>query len=99
MLRHPLCVAAGHQAQFKGQLRFSVPHPLPHPQRLMPMAAVGLGQQLTTLDVTLNPRVAGLKPSKTMFLTDLASSMKNEQGLDVSAPIIILYIIFDGAAL
>jgi hypothetical protein len=34
------------------------------------------------VDQTLNPLVAGLKVSKTMALTDLASSMK-EQGIDV----------------
>jgi aspartate/glutamate/aspartate-prephenate aminotransferase len=34
------------------------------------------------VDQTLNPRVAALKPSKTMALTDLATSLK-EQGVDV----------------
>jgi len=35
------------------------------------------------VDQTINPAVAALKPSKTMALTDLALSMK-EQGVDVS---------------
>ncbi len=35
------------------------------------------------VDQTLNPRVAGLKLSKTMALTDMARSMK-EAGVDVS---------------
>lgn len=35
------------------------------------------------VDGTLNPVVSNLKPSKTMALTDLATSMK-EQGIDVS---------------
>jgi aspartate/glutamate/aspartate-prephenate aminotransferase len=34
------------------------------------------------VDQTLNPRVAALKPSKTMALTDLATSLK-EQGVDI----------------
>ena len=34
------------------------------------------------VDTTLNPMVAAVKPSKTMALTDLASSLK-EQGVDV----------------
>lgn len=34
------------------------------------------------VDTTLNPRVAALKPSKTMALTDLASSMQ-QKGIDV----------------
>lgn len=41
------------------------------------VAATGNG-----VDLTLNPRVASLKPSKTMALTDLATSLK-EQGVDV----------------
>jgi aspartate/glutamate/aspartate-prephenate aminotransferase len=35
------------------------------------------------VDQSINPAVAALKPSKTMALTDLALSMK-EQGADVS---------------
>lgn len=35
------------------------------------------------VDLTINPAVSALKPSKTMALTDLALSMK-EQGIDVS---------------
>jgi aspartate/glutamate/aspartate-prephenate aminotransferase len=35
-----------------------------------------------SVDQTLNPAVASVKPSKTMALTDLATSMK-EQGIDV----------------
>ena len=34
------------------------------------------------VDETLNPRVTALKPSKTMALTDLASSMR-DSGVDV----------------
>lgn len=34
------------------------------------------------VDTTLNPRVVALKPSKTMALTDLASSMR-EKGIDI----------------
>lgn len=34
------------------------------------------------VESTLNPRVVALKPSKTMALTDLASSMR-EKGIDV----------------
>jgi aspartate/methionine/tyrosine aminotransferase len=37
---------------------------------------------VATVDVKLNPRVAGLQISKTMALTDLASSMR-EAGQDV----------------
>ncbi len=36
----------------------------------------------TGVDQTLNPQVACLKPSKTMALTDLATSLK-EKGVDV----------------
>ena len=36
------------------------------------------------MDQTLNPRVASLKSSKTMALTDLARSLK-EQGVPVRA--------------
>ena len=34
------------------------------------------------VDLTLNPRVAGLQPSKTMALSDLAASMR-EAGQDI----------------
>ena len=34
------------------------------------------------VDTTLNPRVASLKPSKTMALTDLATKLK-EEGADI----------------
>ena len=34
------------------------------------------------MDLTLNPRVAALKPSKTMALTDLATRLK-EEGRDI----------------
>ena len=37
---------------------------------------------LASVDTTLNPRVASLKPSKTMALTDLATS-RREQGIDI----------------
>jgi aspartate/glutamate/aspartate-prephenate aminotransferase len=36
----------------------------------------------TKVDQTLNPRVASLKPSKTMALTDLATTLR-EQGADI----------------
>ncbi len=36
----------------------------------------------SAVDTTLNPRVAALKPSKTMALTDLATSLR-ESGVDV----------------
>lgn len=36
------------------------------------------------VDQTLNPLVSSVKPSKTMALTDLASSMR-EEGIDVRA--------------
>ena len=35
-----------------------------------------------SVETILNPRVAALKPSKTMALTDLASSMR-EKGIDI----------------
>ena len=35
-----------------------------------------------SLDTELNPRVAAVRPSKTMLLTDLARSMR-ESGIDV----------------
>lgn len=38
--------------------------------------------QVREVDTALNPRVAALKLSKTMALTDLASSMR-EKGVDV----------------
>jgi aspartate/glutamate/aspartate-prephenate aminotransferase len=37
------------------------------------------------VDQTLNPLLSSVKPSKTMALTDLATSMK-ESGIDVSSP-------------
>lgn len=49
-----------------------------------PVAAAAAGAaQGAEVDQTLNPLVAGLKVSKTMALTDMASSMR-EQGIDVS---------------
>lgn len=36
----------------------------------------------TALDLALNPRVSSLKPSKTMALTDLATSLR-EKGVEV----------------
>ncbi len=41
--------------------------------------AEGMGN---SIDMTLNPNVAALRPSKTMMLSDLASSMR-ESGVDV----------------
>lgn len=46
-------------------------------------ASAGTPPAALKVDTTLNPLVAGVKPSKTMALTDLATSMK-EQGIDVS---------------
>lgn len=37
---------------------------------------------MVEVDTTLNPRVAALKPSKTMALTDLATSLR-ERGVDI----------------
>lgn len=45
-------------------------------------AATGIANGATGVDLALNPRVAALKPSKTMALTDLARSLR-EQGQDV----------------
>jgi bifunctional aspartate aminotransferase and glutamate/aspartate-prephenate aminotransferase len=42
----------------------------------------GSAANAPSVDQTLNPRVAALKPSKTMALTDLATSLK-ERGVDV----------------
>lgn len=39
-------------------------------------------QAAAGVDQTLNPRVASLKPSKTMALTDLATRLK-EEGRDI----------------
>jgi hypothetical protein len=47
-------------------------------------AAAGGAAPGSEVDQTLNPRVASLRVSKTMALTDLARSMK-ESGIDVSA--------------
>lgn len=46
-------------------------------------AAAAAAEAAVVVDRTLNPLVAGLSVSKTMALTDLASSMR-EQGIDVS---------------
>jgi hypothetical protein len=46
--------------------------------------AVAAKMETVPVDRTLNPAVAGVKPSKTMALTDLATSMK-EKGIDVSS--------------
>ena len=45
-------------------------------------ASAGTANGAPAVDLTLNPRVAALKPSKTMALTDLARSLR-EQGQDV----------------
>lgn len=45
-------------------------------------ASAGTANGASAVDLTLNPRVAALKPSKTMALTDLARSLR-EQGQDV----------------
>ncbi len=39
---------------------------------------------MVQVDPSVNPLVASVKPSKTMALTDLATSMR-EQGVDVSS--------------
>ncbi len=46
--------------------------------------------KMQAVDQTLNPRVAGVKPSKTMALADLATTLR-EQGKDVRA-FLIIYI-------
>jgi bifunctional aspartate aminotransferase and glutamate/aspartate-prephenate aminotransferase len=45
-------------------------------------ASMGTASDAPAVDLTLNPRVAALKPSKTMALTDLAHALR-EQGQDV----------------
>jgi bifunctional aspartate aminotransferase and glutamate/aspartate-prephenate aminotransferase len=45
-------------------------------------AATGIANGSPGVDLALNPRVAALKPSKTMALTDLARSLR-DQGQDV----------------
>lgn len=57
--------------------RFAAP-----PLRRRRAAAAMAAPRAMAVDQTLNPAVAALKPSKTMALTDLATSMK-EQGIDV----------------
>ncbi len=46
------------------------------------MSAAAPAAKHLSVDSTLNPRVAGLKVSKTMALTDLARSLR-EQGVDI----------------
>ncbi|GIL58559.1 hypothetical protein Vafri_13499 [Volvox africanus] len=46
------------------------------------VAAAAPASSVLSVDTTLNPLVASVKPSKTMALTDLATSMK-EAGIDV----------------
>lgn len=55
----------------------------PSPPAATPVAmAASAQQQQQAVDTTLNPRVASLKPSKTMALTDLATRLK-EEGRDI----------------
>lgn len=46
------------------------------------MAAAAPSSTAAGVDTTLNPRVASLKPSKTMALTDLATKLR-EEGADI----------------
>lgn len=48
------------------------------------MAPSASSAPAVVVDTTLNPRVAALKPSKTMALTDLATRLK-EEGADIIA--------------
>ena len=48
----------------------------------LPAAAPCAAMAAVQVDTTLNPRVASLKPSKTMALTDLATKLK-EEGADI----------------
>lgn len=48
----------------------------------MVVSAAATGDQQGGVDQTLNPRVAALKPSKTMALTDLARQLR-ESGRDI----------------
>ncbi len=58
------------------------PPPLTPPPPALPAAAPCAAMAATQVDTTLNPRVASLKPSKTMALTDLATKLK-EEGADI----------------
>lgn len=46
------------------------------------MAASAPSSTAASVDTALNPRVASLKPSKTMALTDLATKLR-EEGADI----------------
>ena len=48
----------------------------------VPVAGAAATEDACSLDTELNPRVAAVRPSKTMLLTDLARSMR-ESGVDV----------------
>lgn len=54
----------------------------PPPACPLPAAAPCAAMAAVQVDTTLNPRVASLKPSKTMALTDLATKLK-EEGADI----------------
>ena len=49
---------------------------------MMSLIMASSAQPASVVDASLNPKVASLKPSKTMALTDLATSLR-EQGVDV----------------
>ncbi len=72
------CSTSGSLAAFVAPHRAAGQHASASARRHVTMATA------LKVDTTLNPLVANVKPSKTMALTDLATSMK-EQGIDVSA--------------
>lgn len=59
------------------------PVTLPKPSTHQVACSAAPTMSSVAVDQTLNPAVATVKPSKTMALTDLATSMK-EAGIDVS---------------
>ena len=74
-----ICSTSGSSAAFTAPRRQAEQRASASTRPRHVMAAAAL-----KVDTTLNPLVANVKPSKTMALTDLATSMK-EQGIDVSA--------------
>jgi aspartate/glutamate/aspartate-prephenate aminotransferase len=56
--------------------------PSPPPRPTAARAADAAAASTTSVDTTLNARVAALRPSKTMALTDLARSLR-EGGADI----------------
>ena len=63
----------------------AAPVPSARPARRARIAV--MASQAVPVDKSVNPLVASVKPSKTMALTDLATSMK-EQGIDVGGAFI-----------